>query len=90
MISPTFDAKAVDALDLMRRASIGYVIEDDDPNPNDIKKLLVTTPLGEWTAELTSHGWAIDNAYVGPKLARMLEFYSADVDDLRQFQGPLS
>jgi hypothetical protein len=89
--SPAFDATTVDALP-HHQVSVGVMITDDDPDPNDVRRLLISCPLGIWETALSEDGaWAIAGVPVGPDLARSCEFarsYHYAAQDLAQHQGP--
>ena len=80
--SPPFDADAVDALPFYGR-QVGFIIEDDDPDPNTIRKLLLSTREG---------AWKVAGQPVGPNAQHECEmavaYQQVDGGDLRELQGP--
>ena len=86
-----FDSAAVEALQFYQR-NAGIIIEDNDPNPNEIRKIRLSTPLGQWDVILSDKGiWEIDGTPVGPNVTRecemMCKFQAAQGEDLRNYQG---
>jgi hypothetical protein len=70
-----FDAAAVDALPHYGR-SLGVIVADSDPNPNDVKSIMLRSrnPFGEWVVTLSSAGiWEVDGQEVGPNTNRQCE-----------------
>jgi hypothetical protein len=86
-----FDSAAVDQLH-WREFDIGLVIKDDDPNPNEIKTVFLSSSLGEWEVDLDGDTWKVGGTPVGPNVAReietTIEFEQEHGGDLRDLQGP--
>ena len=90
--TPAFDAAAVEALAHYER-SVGILIADDDPTPNQIKALRLATPIGAWDLTRDADGtWVVDGTPVGESVQRqcdmILAFQDAEPRDLEAFQGP--
>ena len=90
---PPFDAALVDALSI-RSYRVSYIVEDADPDPNDVRKLMLATRLGSWVMELADDGvtWTVDGRPVGPNMQRQgamsLSFHTSKGHDLSRHQGP--
>ena len=86
-----FDPDKVEALD-WRQIRVALMIEDNDPNPDDVTQVMLRTPLGQWPAQLTPAGtWEVEGQALGPVTARacdMLRAYAAAEGGLSKYQGP--
>jgi len=72
-----FDHQQAESFNI-RQLQIGTVIEDDDPNPDDIRKVIITTPFGQYLGTMGGDGyWSVAGRNVGPNIQRACDFARA-------------